>query len=387
MKVTLFLLLSILMQNFSANSQMTLTQNLQFEGNTRKYAIYLPANYVAGSVRPLIIDFHGYGSTASTEQAHSRWMPVADTAGFLVVYPSGLKDIHQNQYWNVGWSWLPQTNDIGFVSALIDTVYARYNIDLHKVYAAGFSNGGFMAYRLGAQLSDRIAAVASVSGGIVPEVYDTLMPLHPIPTLGIHGTSDDIVGYNGGIGQFTSVHVDSAFYFWGRNNLCDPEVDTTLLPNLNQGDGSTVQLFEFKNEACEYDSRLYRVMGGEHLLWPGVTGNKDFNASSVIWNFFNTYSLQNVSSVDNAENHHPIPFSIYPVPAHGEVTIHFKDIADVHDPCIITLMNIAGELILKEKINPVDSKYTMRTEDITPGVYFLIISNANGLSTCKVLIN
>ena len=53
----------------------------------------------------------------------------------------------------------------GFISALIDSLTADLNIDTTRVYATGMSNGAFMTYTLGCELSDRIAAIAPVAGG------------------------------------------------------------------------------------------------------------------------------------------------------------------------------------------------------------------------------
>ncbi|MCC7086513.1 MAG: DDE-type integrase/transposase/recombinase [Pirellulales bacterium] len=44
-----------------------------------------------------------------------------------------------------------------------------HNIDPKQVYATGMSNGGMMCYRLAAELSDRIAAVAPVAGTMAIE--------------------------------------------------------------------------------------------------------------------------------------------------------------------------------------------------------------------------
>jgi polyhydroxybutyrate depolymerase len=308
--------------------------------------------------------------------------------GFLVVYPNGLPDPNHdnNQYWNVGWPWLPNTNDIGFVSTLIDTVYARHTIDLQRVYASGFSNGGFMAFLLGANLSNKIAAVAAVSGGIVPSVYDTLVPKCPIPTLAIHGTADNIVPYNGGGGMFASVHVDSVFAFWGRNNQCTHEVDTTYLPNLVSGDGSTVILFQFKNDSCLYESRLYRIVGGGHIDWPGssVPGNQDMNACSEIWNFFKPHMLNGVSC-EVSRHDDPISISLYPVPAQDEVTISLTQVEDSRDPILLTIVNTLGDVVQRGKINSGESTFTANLKTISPGIYFVVVTQGRRQTVYKLL--
>jgi len=375
------------MNIYSLEAQTTLEESFPYEGKVRTYRIYLPANYIPGSVRPVIFHFHGYSVTAADEQSFTNWMPVSDTGGFLVVYPNGLKDPNNNQYWNVGWPWLPNTNDIGFVSTLIDTVNARHNIDLHRVYTSGMSNGGFMAYLLGANLSNKIAGVAAVSGGIDPGVYDTLVPKRPIPTLAIHGTADNMVPYNGGGSMFPSVHADSIFAFWGLNNQCTPEVDTTYLPNLNTGDGSTVVLFQFKNESCLYGSRLYRIVGGGHINWPGssVPGNQDINACSEIWNFFKTYTLDTVVSSEDPHREDAISISLYPVPVLNELTISLNQVGDSRDPILVAIVNTMGEVIQRGKINSGESTLTADLKTNSPGIYFVVVTQGRRQTVHKFI--
>ena len=90
--------------------------------------------------------------------------PIADTANFIAVYPSGS-----------GGAWMhkvPTTyNDIYFVEAMIDELATEFNIDNDRVYACGYSEGGIFSYELACRLSNRIAAVASVSGSMMTDIF------------------------------------------------------------------------------------------------------------------------------------------------------------------------------------------------------------------------
>ena len=108
----------------------------------------------------------------------SQWNRVADEHGFLVVYPSGIW-LARHRSWRAG-PGPDHMRDVRFLSELIDTLKADYNIDSTRVYADGASNGAGMAFKLSCLLSDRIAAVGMVAsalflawnGGIFPGAYD-----------------------------------------------------------------------------------------------------------------------------------------------------------------------------------------------------------------------
>lgn len=56
---------------------------------------------------------------------------------FIVVYPEGV----QNS-WNVGFIGGSTAEDVGFISALIDTLHKEYYIGLDRVCVTGISNAG-----------------------------------------------------------------------------------------------------------------------------------------------------------------------------------------------------------------------------------------------------
>ena len=85
-------------------------------------------------------------------------------------------------------------DDVTFVAKLLDDLATVVNVDPKRVYATGMSNGGMMCYRLAAELSDRIAAIAPVSGTMAIDDYK---PKRPVPVMHFHGTADNIVPFNG----------------------------------------------------------------------------------------------------------------------------------------------------------------------------------------------
>ena len=122
--------------------------------------------------------------------------PIADTAGFIAVYPQAAIDPIDGSN-----AWLHKTptthNDVYFIEAIIDSLSSEFNIDNDRIYACGYSEGGIFSYELGCRLNNRIAAFASVSGSMFTDSYRVSNGLvrassHPTAVLLIPGTNDRI---------------------------------------------------------------------------------------------------------------------------------------------------------------------------------------------------
>jgi len=169
-----------------------------------------------------------------------------------------------------------------------------YSLDLERVYATGFSNGGFMAYKLACQLSDQIAAIASVSGSFSVSTFENCDPKRPIPILHIHGTGDASVPVEGMLGLLS---VEETLNYWIEFNECN-ELTTEMIEDSDPSDNSSVELHTYTE--CSAGSKIvfYKVIDGGHnwpgagdAWWPAGNTNQDINASLEIWNFFKDYKL------------------------------------------------------------------------------------------------
>lgn len=279
-----------------ASAQST-AHSFTFGGLTRNYRVYLPTNFNSSTSLPLVINMHGLGSNSQAEELYSQFDNVADTGRCVVVYPDGIS----NQ-WNVvigcTGSTTPCTgvDDVGFISALIDTMHSNYNIDLGRVYSTGMSDGGFMTFRLACELSCRIAAAASVTG-LLQEAYPLYPQCNPtrkMPMMQFHGTADSVVKYTNN-GPYVA-NVPNTNSRWISIDGCPSSPVVTNLPDVTTTDSTTVT--ENYYGLCG-DSTLYiqyTINGGGHT-WPGAISipsngktNQDISATSLIWNFFKQYS-------------------------------------------------------------------------------------------------
>jgi len=286
-------------------SQSTLHAQIErgsfdFDGHLRNYMVYLPNNYTGSTNFPLVICLHPYGWGAQRMMDYTKLNQVADTSDFIVVYPSAIPNWNSGVAENPSYP-TPNVDDVGFINALIDIMSNRYSIDLERIYACGYSNGGFMSYKLACQLGNRIAAIASVGGVISTSTAESCSPLRTIPVLHIFGTADPYVPINGGTVWYS---VDQTLSVWTNFNDC-VQTDTTTLPDLDPTDGCTVEKITYKDCSDNSNVVYYKVINGGHT-WPGAgplsnafgNTNQDINASVEIWNFFKNYKLVTCPVVD-----------------------------------------------------------------------------------------
>lgn len=234
----------------------------------RSAIVNVPSGYDATRAGPLVLAFHGFLDSAAGFSAYDGLEAEGARRGAIVVHPDGL-----NNSWNAGGccgqSAIDGVDDVGFARALIDRVAAEWCVDPARVYATGFSNGGAMSHRLGCELSDRIAAIAPVSGTLG---LNNCRPGRPVPVLHTHGDADIIVVYNGG-GLSGLQSVASTMMTWRAADTCPTSAVTRMVGTARCdtwapcGDGA--------------EATLCTIGGGAHL-WP----TPGFPAPREIFDFF-----------------------------------------------------------------------------------------------------
>ncbi len=359
-------------------SQTILSKTIWHNGVNREYRIYIPAIYNAANPVPLVFNFHGYGNTNLLQEIYADFKPIADTANFIIVLPNGLLDNTNTRFWNCfGTS---NIDDVGFVNALIDSISVDYNINQNRIYSTGMSNGGFMSYELACNLSNRIAAIASVTGSMIQPKLDTCNALHPTPVLQIHGTDDPTVSYNGTGGLLNSVHIDSLVKHWVQFNQCSSTPIFNNVANINVADNCTAEHYVWNNGANNTTVEFFKIIGGEHS-WPGspflngVT-NQDFKATVEIWRFFNQYTLNSVTSLN--ETNKPT-FSIFPNPVISKkCVLNFEN----ENLKSIFIYNSIGEKIKQIKSN----ENSITLEFNISGIFFILVNENNNSFSTKIIV-
>jgi len=352
--------------------QQTIDGSITFGGVQREYILYVPAMYTPGSPVPLILNFHGYTSNNFEQMFYGDFRPIADTAGFIVVHPLGTVDLLGNTHWNVGWG-TSQVNDLGFTAALIDSLSADWSINQDRIYSTGMSNGGFMSYLLACEMSERIAAIASVTGTMNVNQPGMCSPSHPMPVMEIHGTADATVPYNGNILFGTT---PAAVAYWVNYNDCESTPVITAIPDTDTADGCTAEHQVYSGGNNDVSVEHYKIINGEHT-WPGsafggVGTNQDIDASKEIWRFFSQYDIQGlINTTSVADQHADDPVLIFPNPASTHVVIKRA----INTPSPYTLTTMTGQQILGGIAQ--SNSHQLDLSAISPGMYILSIDQAS----------
>lgn len=361
------ILVVFLLFHLPTHAQQRIDKTLVHDGLIREYRLYIPAAYTGQQPVPLIFNLHGYTSNNYQQEWYSSFQTIADTAHFIICLPNGTFDSFNNRFWNIGFS--NNVDDIGFLMTLLDTLMANYHIDPARVYCTGMSNGGFMSYALACARADRIAAIASVTGGMTYAMSQQCQPTRPIPVLQIHGTADATVPYTGNA-QF--MPIDSVIAFWVTHNNCPYSPTVSPLPDVNTTDGCTAIRYTY--DQCQEKSEvvLFKIDGGGHT-WPGSpitigTTNRDFSASEAIWHFFQKHPHPSYVSSTPATPSIQQSINIFPNPSGNMLSIesehaeNYLHIADTNGKSCYSIVFF--------------NKTTLDLSALPQGIYTITITNS-----------
>lgn len=259
----------------------TNAQTLVHDGIDREYIIYIPNSYDETSATPILFNFHGFGGSASQFINDADMRAEAEANSFILVYPQG-SCLNGASHWNpcpIDGDNKSTADDVGFVEAMISEISSQYNLDMERIYAAGYSNGGMMAYGLANYKSDLIAAVASVSGTMLNCTGPTS---HPMPVVHLHGTSDGVIPYDGS-NDYSSVQNTLDYWINFNNTVSSPTI------NIDNTGGMTIEHYVYDQGDNSVSVEHYKYVGGDHV-WFNETYQGQ-NASKLVWDFMSRYDI------------------------------------------------------------------------------------------------
>ena len=272
-----------------ATGQMSLA--IEHNDTVRTFILYVPESYDGTQAVPLFFNFHGFGGTSEGQMEWADMRPVADTGNFILVYPQGT-NLDGTPHWNTSepsGDNKSSADDWGFIDYLIDQIGLTYSVDTTRIYAAGYSNGGFFSYSLGCFMGERFAAVGSVSGTMLDDSYQACEPTHPMGMINIHGTRDSVVPYEGGTGYTAITDVVNWWVNYNGANTTPTET------SLSDG-GTTIERYSYAAGDNGVGIEHYKVIGGEHVWF-----DEDFDGKSlgqVIWDYMSQYDTSGLRASD-----------------------------------------------------------------------------------------
>lgn len=352
-------------------SQLTIIDSIESGGIQRNYRLYVPTAYDDSQPVPIVLNLHGYSSDALGQDLYANFRLIADTANFLIVIPNGTFDAYGIRYWNC-WN-APGTgvDDVAFLSDLIDSISLQYNVDANRIYSTGMSNGGFMSHALACELSNKIAAIASVTGSIDKDRLPYCAPEHAMPVMQIHGTEDPTVPY---LGNLEFLPIDSIVHYWANINACDEAAEFTEIPDIITTDGCTAEHYVYDGCNQTANVELFKIIGGEHT-WPGTAitflgvTNLDINACKEIWNFFRRYRLDELTAITPGTEPVKNNIVLHPNPANEYITVGTGNYEIINT---LILYDIQGrKLMTKENLK--SNTYNIALTNYAAGSYLIQI--------------
>jgi polyhydroxybutyrate depolymerase len=249
-------------------------QTISSGGAPRTFRLYVPAGLPNGKV-PLMISLHGGvdSETGVTQESRTGYDAIADGAKFIVAYPYAQPDVGGDPggTWHLGCCGKNRESkdDVTFISDVIDNLVSTANVDPDRVYATGFSVGAGMTYRLGCELSSKLAGIGSVGG--YQHLSGACSPDRPVSVMEIHGTkdywvADDVLPLN---------------EQWRTTDGCPVTASSTVAGI------TTTQVWE----PCKSGSgvSLVTIKDGTHC-WPTPGSCGGFSASRVFWDFLSRFT-------------------------------------------------------------------------------------------------
>ena len=274
-------------------------RTLQVGAVQRSYRLHVGMGVDSARPAPLLLVFHGGGGTPQQIERESRFSELADREALVVAYPEG-----QRRGWNDGRdsqaiaAQRDGSDDLGFVAALIDELSASLRIDPKRIYATGISNGAMFSHRVALELSPRIAAIATVAGGLPQPLLARFDPQAPVSALIVHGTLDPLVPYGGGEVKVLArargsvAGAEETARQWAAHDGCG--ATPLVQPVADPPGGCIVTRLVYPSCGHATSVVLLRLDGGGHT-WPGgsqylperLVGKvcRHVDGTSLIWEF------------------------------------------------------------------------------------------------------
>lgn len=333
-------------------------QTFEWQGIQRQYLIRVPQQ-TNKTTMPVLYFLHGWTDNITHVDNEFHFQQVADAFEWTIVIPQA-RDEGSGTMWNAGLN-ASNTDDSGFLMALLDSLAEPYNLNLDSVFFTGFSMGGFMTHRMAIEHGDRITACAPVSGLITHSMANHTA-VGPVRMLYIHGTADPVVGYSGTSQYFGNLGLgaEAILDYWKNANHCVPEPVIDTFPDL-KNDGLLFVRYTYEGDA---ELQHIKVIGGNHS-WYHSEDQYDIGYLTEIHKFFVGNGGGNVGLAETEQS----TLKLWPNPSSGQVTI------EVETATVIEMFDIQGRKVAQCALKSGNNHINL--ENLPEGMYF--IKDENGV--------
>lgn len=268
-------------------------------GIKRGFLLYVPSGYKPGVPLPLVLNLHGFASSASGQMHLSRWEKLAEKENFCVIYPQGTGSPLR---WNASRDFtISAVDDVSFIQEVIQAAGMLLDIDPSRIYVSGMSNGGSMTARLAWELPGIFAAAGIVSAPPI-DLAQYNDSTRPIPLIAFYGTADPLVKYEGGMINLSPL---TRLLRLSTHHIKFPPVrqwiETWVKRNGASASPKPIALCEqiiglyYSGRVEASEVEFYAIIGGGHT-WPGGAPtfigktNRFIDATVEMWEFFKRHS-------------------------------------------------------------------------------------------------
>ena len=242
-------------------------------GGSRPATLALPVGYDPQKPIPLLLALHGYSGYASMMDDFFQIPSRIDTKGFALILADGTPDDDGNRFWSATGLCCGITetkpDDVAYLSGIVEEAKAFATID--RTYVMGYSNGGFMSYRLACEGLPGLAGITSVAGSSFedPARCDSATP---VSVLQIHGAEDDVIKMDGGensdLGPGRHPAASELVDRWARRAGCDVPAESLPAIGVSRfGSGTETTVTRYRDGCTDgVTVEFWTVAGTGHFI-------------------------------------------------------------------------------------------------------------------------
>jgi len=261
--LTLFCLMISGIVNAQTTEGTMERHTLTHDDRERDYLVYTPADYDDSQSHTLLLALHPANTSAQDMASMTNFKSLADANQVLMVFPNSVSG-----RWDS--SGALAFDDVGFISAVLDSMIADYAIDESKVFVLGYSSGGLMTMKLRCALSDRITGIISYAAPMTFQMANDCLSADPVSAFVIHGSVDEVFPYAGQVsvnnGELSGTFsADQTISFLASLSGCDSQAQIKHISPENAPNAVFAKRYICDNTLTE----LYTVVGLGHYGWAG----------------------------------------------------------------------------------------------------------------------